>query len=88
MPQVTVPNLVGSTQSDAEAKLKDAKLMVGPTTKVASDKPSASVLSTNPASGAVVTEGDPVSLEVSSGPAQVAVPSIVGLTRPAAPKHC
>ena len=91
MPEVTVPNLVGSTQSDAEAKLKDAKLTVGPITKVAGDKPSGSVLSMNPAAGAVVTEGAPVSLEVSSGPAQVssgpaqvAVPSIVGLTRPAA----
>jgi hypothetical protein len=91
MPEVTVPNLVGSTQSEAEAKLKDAKLAVGPVTKVASDKPSESVLSTNPAAGAVVTEGNPVSLEVSSGPAQassgptqVTVPSIIGLTRPAA----
>jgi hypothetical protein len=91
MPDVTVPNLVGSTQSDAEAKLKDAKLTVGLTTKVTSDKPLGSVLSMNPAAGAVVTEGQTVSLEVSSGPvqvssgpAQVAVPSIVGLTRPAA----
>jgi hypothetical protein len=84
MPEVTVPNLVGSTQSDAEAKLKVASLTVGPITKVADDKPSGSVLSMNPAAGAVLTEGQPVSLEVSSGPAQVAVPSIVGLTRPAA----
>jgi PASTA domain len=49
MPNVTVPDLVGSTQSDAEAKLRDAKLTGGRMTKVASDKPSGSVLSMNPA---------------------------------------
>ena len=43
-----------------------------------------SVSGASPTAGAVVAPGSPVNLEVSSGPAQVAVPSVVGLTRPAA----
>jgi beta-lactam-binding protein with PASTA domain len=88
MPEVTVPNLVGLTESDAQARLSDAGLTVGATTKVASDKPSGNVLSTTPAAGTSANAGDPVNLELSSGPAQassapvqIVVPSIVGLTQ-------
>jgi hypothetical protein len=84
MADVKIPDLVGSTQTDAEAKLRDAGLVVGPGTKASSAKPPGSVLSTNPAAGTVVSAGSAVNLEVSSGPAQVAVPDVGGLTQPAA----
>jgi hypothetical protein len=85
MAPIAVPNVVGQTQADAGQKLKDAGLVVGTVTKAASATvPAGSVTVTNPAAGAVVNSGSAVSLEVSSGPAQVAVPPIVGLTRPAA----
>lgn len=86
--QVAVPNLVGLTRPDAEAKLKSANLVTGTVTTVSGAMPSGNVSGAKPTAGVLVSKGAPVDLEVSSGPAsgatQVAVPNVVGLTRPAA----
>lgn len=94
---ISVPDLIGLTQSEAGSRLKTVGLVVGSVTMVSSaTKPMGSVLSTNPAAGAAVSSGSAVNLEVSSGPAaaptvgstqpaaQVTVPDVVGLTRQAA----
>ena len=85
MATIAVPDVVGQTQADAEQKLKAAGLTLGTVTKASNaTAPAGSITVTNPAAGAPVISGSAVNLEVSSGPAQVTVPSVVGLTRPTA----
>jgi PASTA domain len=97
---VTVPSVVGLTQSAAEATLKSAGLLVGKTSATNSTVTPMGIVSTaNPPSGTSVSSGSAVDLEISSGPAQivapnadappqppsqVAVPNLIGLTRRAA----
>ncbi len=82
--QVTVPDgLVNTTQEAAAAILTSSGLqstVVYRTSAVLKG----TVLSTNPASGTKVNQGSAVTLTVSSGPANVLVPSLIGLTEAAA----
>jgi beta-lactam-binding protein with PASTA domain len=82
--QVTVPPVVGLTQTAATAALTGTGLTVGTVTSVANAAPAGIVLSQSPAAGSTATQGSTVNLTVSSGPAQVTVPSVVGLTQAAA----
>lgn len=82
---VTVPNVVGSTVAAATTSLTNAGLVVGTTTQQASATvPAGNVISQSPAGGGSVAQGTAVNLVVSTGPAQVKVPSVVGLTVAAA----
>ena len=66
---VTVPNVVGMSQSAAKSAITGAGLTVGTVTEAASQTvPAGAVLSQNPAAGASVTRGSAVNLVVSSGP--------------------
>ncbi len=65
---VTVPNVVGSTQSVATQTLKNDNLTVGPATFRTSTQARGIVLSTNPAAGASVSKNSAVDLVVSDGP--------------------
>ena len=81
-PQVAVPNVVGLTQAAATSAITGATLTVGTVTTASSTTvPSGSVISQSPVSGTQVNTGSAVSLVVSSGPPQVAVPNVVGLTQ-------
>ena len=81
-PPVIVPNVVNLTQAAAEAALAAAGLTAGAITQAANDViPAGSVISQNPAAGASVPPGTAVALTVSSGPALVNVPSVVGMTQ-------
>src|SRR5262249_23715338 len=69
----------------AATAIADAGLSVGTvTTQSSTTVPSGSVISQNPAAGTQVVVGSTVALVVSSGPPQVAVPNVVGLTQAAA----
>lgn len=69
-PSVPVPNVVGKTQTEAEAVIIAAHLSVGAVTERSSDTvPSGSVVSQDPAPSAVVVKGTPVGVILSSGPA-------------------
>jgi hypothetical protein len=82
---VSVPNVVGLTQSAAGEMLKSAGLVVGNVTTVSSaTTPKGSVSGASPAAGVPVAPGSAVNLEVSRGPAQVAVPNVGGTTQPSA----
>ncbi len=82
---VTVPNVVGSTQSAANSAITSAGLTVGSTGMVASSTVAAgSVISEAPAAGSSVASGSAVNLTVSSGPSTVNVPNVVGATQAAA----
>ena len=82
---VTVPNVVGQSQAAAQNALVSAGLSVGTVTMQASSTFAAgNVISQTPAGGTQVAGGSAVALLVSSGPPQVAVPNLVGLTQVAA----
>jgi beta-lactam-binding protein with PASTA domain len=79
-----LPDVAGLTAAQASAKLKEAGFE--PTTE---KQPSATVasgrvISTNPSAGTEAQAGSSVTVLVSSGPAQTAVPDVVGQSRAAA----
>jgi PKD repeat protein len=67
-PLISVPDVVGLTQSDAEAAIADANLSVGTVNwQISTTVPSGSVISQTPGAGAEVTLGTNVYLIISSG---------------------
>jgi beta-lactam-binding protein with PASTA domain/N-acetylneuraminic acid mutarotase len=83
--QVAVPNVVGDTQAAATTAITAAGLTLGTvTTQSSPNVASGNVISESPIAGASVSSGSAVNLVVSSGPAQVAVPNVVGDTQAAA----
>jgi beta-lactam-binding protein with PASTA domain len=82
---VTVPKVVGLSQTAAGSALSAAGLMTGTITRQASTTVAAGdVVSQSPSAGSSVTSGAAVNLVISSGPPSVDVPSVVGLTQAAA----
>ncbi|AEB07756.1 serine/threonine protein kinase [Coriobacterium glomerans PW2] len=80
--QVTVPNLIGLTQQQAEAKLKSLNLQ-GSASKDTSNTTKGQVFKQDPASGSSVDIGSTVSYTISTGPAEpstVLVPDLSGMT--------
>jgi beta-lactam-binding protein with PASTA domain/tRNA A-37 threonylcarbamoyl transferase component Bud32 len=80
--KVTVPsNLTGQTSQNATATLQAAGLTATIVNKASATVPNDLVISTTPSSGTKVPTGSAVFLTVSSGPANVPVPSVVGDTQ-------
>jgi len=78
--QVQVPAVVGLPQAQAEQALVDAGLILGTvTTEASTTVAEGSVISSNPASGAMRDEGASVDLVVSAGPDTLTVPNVVDL---------
>ena len=77
---VTVPNVVGLTASQATQTLHNDNLTVGTSTVRASSTTKGEVLSTDPKSGASVSKNSAVNLVVSGGPniPTVQVPTVTG----------
>ncbi|MEM6486465.1 MAG: PASTA domain-containing protein, partial [Pseudomonadota bacterium] len=81
----SVPDIVGLSQSAAEATITGAGLVVGTITTENSDTvPAGDVISQDPASGTDVAPGTAVNLVVSLGEELVTVPSVVGVSQTAA----
>ena len=77
--QVTVPDVVGLTEEEARIELRDANLQ--PRVEgVADPAPVGQVLAQDPAANREVDEDSTVTLRVSTGPEQKAVPNVVGST--------
>jgi eukaryotic-like serine/threonine-protein kinase len=76
--QVVVPPLVGLSQSDALAALRDRGLILGKLVQRASDQPAGQVIDSRPPEGTEVDAGSSVVLVVSTG--EVPVPGVVGDT--------
>jgi serine/threonine-protein kinase len=74
-----VPTVVGADQANAEAKLRQDGFRVDTTLKTA-EQPKGQVIGQDPTGGTKVKKGSTVTLTVSDGPQQVAVPQLVGLT--------
>jgi len=82
-PTITVPDLVGSRSSVARERLRDLGLRF--TQKpIESPRPKGTVIRQSPAPGTELREGQTVTLTVSTGPAKVTVPDVVGLDEQAA----
>ncbi len=77
--QVTVPTVVGADQANAEARLRQDGFKTDSTPKT-SDRPAGEVIGQDPSGGSKAKKGSTVELTVSSGPSQVGVPQVVGLT--------
>ncbi|HET6421532.1 MAG TPA: PASTA domain-containing protein, partial [Geobacteraceae bacterium] len=83
--QVTVPNVVGMTRSNAQAAILAAKLKVGTVTEEASSEiPAGNIISQTPVAGTSVAAGSAVNLVVSAGSTSVTVPNLVGQTQASA----
>ena len=81
-PTVAVPSVAGKDANAATNQLEAAGFSVSNQTQQASDTvPSGTVIGTNPAAGAQVGSGSAVSLIVSSGPAQVQIPNVLGMSQ-------
>ena len=82
---VSVPVVTGLTQAAADTSIVVAGLVVGATTTQSSSTvPSGEVVSEGPPAGTLVNVGSAVSIVVSTGPAQVTVPNVVGLSQASA----
>ena len=81
---VAVPTVAGLTQAAATTAITTAGLTVGVITQVSSLTPAGIVISSTPAAGTPVAPLSAVALLISTGPAQVAVPTVAGLTQAAA----
>ncbi len=74
-----VPEIVGSTQAEATARLQEANLARGKVTKKYDEKvPEGQVISTDPKVGASVKPGTKVALVVSRGREPIKVPDYTG----------
>ncbi len=77
--QVTVPTVIGADQANAEAKLRQEGFHTDAVQKT-SQQPAGRVIGQDPSGETKADKGSTVTLTVSSGPAQVPVPQVVGLT--------
>ncbi|RRS02027.1 Stk1 family PASTA domain-containing Ser/Thr kinase [Glycomyces terrestris] len=79
-PPLTVPDVVGLAEADAQAALEAEGLELGEVTRRYSDTiPAGSVIEQTPAADAPAGPGDAVALVVSDGPEPVEVPDVVGM---------
>jgi eukaryotic-like serine/threonine-protein kinase len=79
VPQVRVPNVVGSEEGEATQLLERRGFRVDPI-RVASTEDPGIVLEQDPPAGALVDEGEVVILRVSAAPEPVTVPDITQMT--------
>jgi eukaryotic-like serine/threonine-protein kinase len=77
-PTVPVPSVVGKSEADAVSTLTNAGL-IAKVFSVASSRPPNTVTGQDPLPGKTVIKGSKVRINVSSGPADVGVPSVIGL---------
>ncbi len=82
---VTVPNVVGQTQTAAGTALTGANLTAGAVTQECSNTIAAGlVISQTPAAGGQAPYGSAVALVISTGKCTVTIPNVVGQTQSAA----
>ncbi|MEP6892902.1 MAG: Stk1 family PASTA domain-containing Ser/Thr kinase [Gaiellaceae bacterium] len=77
-PKVPVPDVVGKSRDDAIAILVKAGLEPNPQ-PVPSNQPADIVVAQDPHGGVVVVDGSRVRINISKGPKQVVLPSVIGL---------
>jgi eukaryotic-like serine/threonine-protein kinase len=83
---IRMPNLVGMRAADARSRLRALGLR-STQRPVESPRPPGEVVSQSPSAGAELREGGTVTLRVSTGPATIAVPDVVGLDEASASRQ-
>lgn len=78
---VAVPDVTGAKQADAESTLKAAGFLVSVVVKASATVASGRVIEQNPTGGVTAQTGSTVSIVVSNGPDQVAVPDVGTMTQ-------
>lgn len=78
---VQVPNVAGLTAQAAEAELRAMNLDTSIQTRPDAVVAEGNVIATTPSAGSTVDEKSTITLQVSSGPEQVQVPKLSGLTQ-------
>jgi len=81
---VVLPDLAGRREADALSRLEQLALAPTVKTEASADVLEGRVIRTEPAAGETVPAGSPVTVVVSSGPADIPVPSLLGMTEDAA----
>jgi serine/threonine-protein kinase len=79
-----LPNVAGLTAAQATATLKEAGFRPATEKQSSATVANGRVISTNPSAGTEAQAGSAVTVLVSSGPAQITVPALVGQSRAAA----
>ncbi|MDI7252492.1 MAG: PASTA domain-containing protein, partial [Actinomycetota bacterium] len=79
--KVAVPNVVGMLKDDAERTLRNAGFQVTVTEEASTDVEKGRVIRQSPLANQKVAEGSTVTIVVSTGPATVTVPNLVGKTK-------
>ena len=85
--EIQVPSVSGLTQAQAVRELRQADLRVSPTQRPSATVDEGLAIGTSPREGATVQRRTNVRLFVSSGPKQVDVPNLVGLSLDSATKR-
>jgi beta-lactam-binding protein with PASTA domain len=84
LPIITVPDVIGLSQANAQTAITNANLTVGIITQAYSNSvPAGIIISQSPAAGESVNLGSSVNLVVSLG-VSIPVPNVVGMTQAAA----
>jgi serine/threonine-protein kinase len=84
--KVSVPNVVGSPQAEAEIKLKQSDLSTDVTQKESATEAKGTVIAQQPGGGSRVDKNSTVTLVVSAGPGTARIPDLAGQPRSAARK--
>jgi tRNA A-37 threonylcarbamoyl transferase component Bud32 len=79
--KVRVPDVRGSSLAAATATLEGHNLVVGQVVPQPSEEKKNTVIAQNPTPDTELEEGSTIDLTVSSGPEQVVVPQLIGLTQ-------
>jgi serine/threonine-protein kinase len=79
---VQVPNTIGMTCSQAQSQLATVGLTGNCVNATSDTVPKGEVISSSPAPGKTTAQAGTVNLTVSSGPAPVPVPNVVGMMQP------
>jgi eukaryotic-like serine/threonine-protein kinase len=83
---VSVPNVVGMSQDNAQSTLANSGFTVS-TVEQNSDAPKGTVVDQSPNGGSEAPDGSTVTITVSKGPETVSVPNVVGDSRQVAEQH-
>ena len=79
--QVPVPDVVGTDQASATTALQRAGFTTKITHEHSAQRPTGTVVSTDPSGGTKADKGSSVTVRVSNGPATAKVPTVGGLSR-------
>ena len=76
----TVPDVVGSSQQQAQIAIENAGFIFGSVSQQMSDKPRGAVVGSNPPAGTNLDLPATISITLSQGPATVQIPDLTGRT--------